>query len=157
MPDSPNGPNYMNDTSTRQALFFNFTNKEFIGYWDGKAKRFAPGAKQYMEEWRARHYAKHLTNKVLLEQGKENSTSPKFPEQVPDFINLFNKACIVEKDQDEEQDASDLIDKQHEASMNVPAPKTKKVPTAVDNKEPQIINSPDSDDDEEFAGLKDEE
>lgn len=139
-----------------QALFFNFTDKPFIGYWDGKAKTFKPGAKQYMEEWRARHYAKHLTNKVLLEQGKENSTSPKFPEQVPDFMNIFNKACIIEKNQDEDQDSGDLIDKQHEATMNVPAPKSKgKVPTVVDNKEPQIIKSPDDDEDEDFDGLKD--
>lgn len=136
----------------RQALFFNFTEKPFTGYWDGKAKTFKPGAKQYMEEWRARHYAKHLTNKVLLEQGKENSTSPKFPEQVPDFINLFNKACIIEEDQDENQDASDLIDKQHE-ERNVPASKSKKVPTVVDKEEPQIIKSPD-DDEEDFEGLK---
>ncbi len=135
----------------KQALFFNFTNSPFTGYWDGKPKTFKPGEKQYMEEWRARHYAKHLTNKVLLEQGKENSTSPKFPDQVPDFINLFNQACIVEEDQAESQDESDLINKQHnEATMNIPA----KVPTVVDNKEPQIINSPDSDDDENFEGLK---
>ena len=140
----------------KQALFYNFTSKPFIGYWDGKAKTFAPGAKQYMEEWRARHYAKHLTNKVLLEQGKENSTSPKFPEQVPDFMEIFNKCCIVEQDQDEEQDASDLIDKQHEEIKPTPKAKTK-TPTVVDNKEPQIIKSPDADDDEDFEGLKDEE
>jgi len=73
---------------------------------------------------------------------------------VPDFINLFNKACIVEPDQEESQDESDLINRQHdEASLNVPAPK-QKVPTIVDTKEPQIINSPDSDDDENFEGLK---
>lgn len=135
----------------KQALFFNFTDKPFTGYWDGKAKTFAPGAKQYMEEWRARHYAKHLTNKVLLEQGKENSTSPKFPEQVPDFMEIFNKACIIEKDQDENQDASDLIQKQHETITS-----EKQVPTIVDSKEPQIINSPDSDDDESFEGLNKE-
>lgn len=136
-----------------QALFFNFTDKPFTGYWNGKAKTFAPGAKQYMEEWRAKHYAKHLTNKVLLEQGKENSTSPKFPEQVPDFMEIFNKACIVEENQPEGQDESDLIEKQHEATMNIPK-KGKRVPTIVDNKEPQIIKSPDDDEDESFEGLK---
>lgn len=143
----------MTDTSTRQALFYNFTDKEFVGYWDGKSKKFAPGAKQYMEEWRARHYAKHLTNKVLLEMGKENSTSPKFPEQVPDFINIFNQACIVEEDQEESQDESDLINRQHEPSMNMPE-KPAKVPTVVDNKEPQIITAPDADDEDNFEGLK---
>ncbi len=137
----------------RQALFYNFTDKPFTGYWDGKAKVFAPGAKQYMEEWRARHYAKHLTNKVLLEQGKENSTSPKFPKQVPDFMDIFNQACIVEEDQPENLDASDLIQKQHEDTK---APKSDKVPTLVDKEEPQVITSPDDDEDEEeeFEGLK---
>ena len=134
----------------KQALFYNFTDKEFIGYWDGKAKKFAPGAKQYMEDWRAKHYAKHLANSVLIANGKESSTSPKFPEQMPDFLNLFNQACIVEDDQEEDQDASDLIDKQHEAPMNI---QPKQVPTVVDSKEPQIINTPDSDDDEKFEGL----
>jgi len=135
----------------KQALFYNFTDKEFIGYWDGKAKKFAPGAKQYMEDWRAKHYAKHLANSVLIANGKENSTSPKFPEQMPEFLNLFNQACIVEKDQEEEQDASDLIEKQHEATLNIPAPK--QVPTVVDSEEPQIIKTPDSDDDENYGGI----
>lgn len=145
----------------RQALFFNFTNKPFTGYWDGKPRTFKPGQKQYMEEWRARHYAKHLTNQVLLEKGLENATSPKFPEQVPAFMEIFNKACIIEEDQPEEQDESDLINKQHEATMNIPATKTDtkkagkgaKVPTLVDDKEPQIITGPDADEDEDFDGL----
>lgn len=137
----------------KQALFFNFTNKPFTGYWDGKPTTFKAGEKKYMEEWRARHFAKHLTNKVLLEQGKESATSPKFPEQVPDFINIFNKACIVEPDQEENQDESDLINRQHdEPSLNVPG-KSAKVPTIVDNKEPQIIKGPDDDEDENFEGL----
>jgi hypothetical protein len=145
----------------RQALFFNFTTKPFTGYWDGKPRTFKPGAKQYMEEWRARHYAKHLTNQVLLEKGLENATSPKFPEQVPAFMEIFNKACIIEEEQPEEQDESDLINKQHEATMNIPAGKTEtkkagkgaKVPTLVDDKEPQIIEVPDEDEDEDFEGL----
>lgn len=136
----------------KQALFYNFTNKPFTGYWDGKPTTFKAGEKKYMEDWRAKHFAKHLVNQVLLEQGKENSTSPKFPEQVPDFFNLFNKACIVEADQDENQDASDLIHKQHEPSSNLPG-NPAKVPTIVDNKEPQIIKGPDDDEDENFEGL----
>ena len=151
----------MTESNNSQALFFNFTDKPFIGYWDGKAKTFAPGAKQYMEEWRARHYAKHLTNQVLLEEGKENSTSPKFPKQVPEFMEIFNKACIIEENQPEDQDESDLINKQHEATMNIPPVVNKqgkkvaeKVPTLVDKKEPQIIDVPDED--EEFEGLEED-
>jgi len=146
-------------SENNQALFYNFTNKPFTGYWDGKPKTFKAGAKQYMEDWRAKHYAKHLANQVLLEEGKENSTSPKFPEQVPDFMNLFNKACIIEENQDAGQDESDLINKQHEATMNIPTENKKakagKVPTVVDNKEPQVIGEVDEDD--EFEGLEDDE
>lgn len=153
------------ENENSQALFFNFTNKPFTGYWNGKAKTFKAGSKQYMEAWRARHYAKHLTNQVLLEKGLENYTSPKFPAQVPQFMEIFNKACIIEEDQDVEQDESDLINKQHEKdepSMNVPESKksdSKKVPTLVDDKEPQIVTGPadDDDDDDEFEGLNDEE
>ena len=31
----------------------------------------------YMEEWKARHFAKHLANRELLRKGLENDTSPK--------------------------------------------------------------------------------
>lgn len=129
-----------------QALFYNFTDKPFTGYWDGKAKTFKAGAKQYMEAWRARHYAKHLVNQVLLEQGKENATSPKFPDQVPAFKELFDKACIIEEEQDENQDAADLIDKQHQ-----PLKKEGKTSNSVDNKK-----SKDSapEEEEEFEGLE---
>lgn len=145
------------ENENAQALFFNFTNKPFTGYWNGKPKTFKAGSKQYMEAWRARHYAKHLTNQVLLEKGLENYTSPKFPEQVPQFMDIFNKACIIEENQDAEQDESDLINKQHEPSMNIPSKNDgKKVPTLVDDKEPQIVTGPD-DDDDEFEGLNDEE
>jgi len=135
------GKKYMSE-EVKQALFYNFTDKPFTGYWDGKPRTFKAGAKMYMEEWRARHYAKHLTNQVLLEKGKENATSPKFPNQVPEFMEIFNKACIIEEDQPENQDESDLINKQHEV---------KEEPTLVDKEEPQIIDVPD--DDDEFEGL----
>ena len=129
-----------------QALFYNFTNKPFTGDWDGKAKTFKAGAKQYMEAWRAEHCAKHLANQVLLEQGKENSTSPKFPEQVIDFKELFDKACIIEEDQDETQDESDLINRQHETPKG-------KTSSPVENKK----SKKDSPDDDDFEGLGNKE
>lgn len=138
----------MTNETNNEALFFNFTNKPFTGYWDGKARTFKAGAKMYMEEWRARHYAKHLTNQVLLELGKENATSPKFPNQVPEFMEIFNKAFIKEEDQMEENiDASDLINKQHQAQ------KAEVEPTIVDKEEPQVIAVPEEDE-EEFEGMK---
>lgn len=129
----------------KTALFFNFTDKPFTGYWDGKPKTFKPGDKVYMPQYLAEHYAKHLTNKVLLEEGKETSTSPKYPEQVPQFMEIFNKACIVEdetEDQDEAQLATDVTNRNHTA------PKT-----STDNEPSQLVPVPGDDDDEDFEGL----
>lgn len=85
----------------KTALFTNWTDQEFIGYWDGKAKKFPPGASIYMPDYLARHFAKHLTNRELLRtdvngqpihKDGEKMTSPKRPEEVPLFMELFHKA-----------------------------------------------------------------
>ena len=88
----------------KSALFVNFTLNSFTGHWDGKPQTFAPGQKVSMPEYLARHFAKHLANKVLLESknvNNESYTSPKNPEQVPAFMELFNKACIVADEPDQ--------------------------------------------------------
>lgn len=134
----------------KTALFFNFTSNPFTGYWDGKPKTFKPGEKVYMPEYLAKHYAKHLTNKVLLEQGKETATSPKFPEQVPQFMEIFNQACILEdesEEQDEAQLATDIANRSHTT------PKVKD--TAERNTPVQMVEVPgDDEDEEEFEGLE---
>lgn len=135
----------------KTALFHNFTDKPFTGYWDGKGKTFKPGQKVYMPQYLAEHYAKHLANKILIEREEYTATSPKVPAQVPKFMELFNKACIVEEDAEEQTTEEMAID-----LANRPQP-TQRVATAVDSKEPQIITPPDADeDDEEFEGLKSE-
>ncbi|OGM06046.1 hypothetical protein A2125_01495 [Candidatus Woesebacteria bacterium GWB1_43_5] len=87
----------------KTALFVNFTNQEFIGYWDGKGRTYPPGASEYMPDYLAQHYAKHLTNRELLRttldgtlihKGGDKMTSPKKPEDTPLFMELFNKAYI---------------------------------------------------------------
>lgn len=93
----------------KTALFTNFTNEEFIGYWDGKGKKFAPGESTYMPDYLARHFAKHLTNRELLRKDKngnliykdgEKMTSPKRPEDVPLFMEIFSKAYTPEKEEE---------------------------------------------------------
>src|SRR3990167_2289115 len=90
----------------KTALFTNWTDEEFTGWWDGKPKKFAPGQSLWMPDYLARHFAKHLTNRELLRKGPdgkpvyergETMTSPKFPEQVPLFQELFNKAYHPEE------------------------------------------------------------
>lgn len=92
-------------TNHRTAQFHNFSDEEFVGYWNGRPKTFKPGAKMLMDEYLARHFATHLTNRELLKKGKETLTSPKFPEQVPEFMEVFNKAFFMEEDQVEKDEA----------------------------------------------------
>jgi len=137
----------------KTALFLNFTNKPFTGYWNGKPHTFKAGEKKYMPEYLASHFAKHLTNQVLIEQGKETSTSPKNPEQVPLFMEIFNKACIIENEAEEQDEAEleiEIANKEISSNMNV---KNKK----VSEKSKPIVKSEkksSGDDDEDFEGLK---
>src|SRR3990167_49054 len=94
----------------KTALFTNFTDYEFIGYWDGKPKKFAPGQSIWMPDYLAKHFAKHLSNRELLRLDKngnpiykdgEKMTSPKNPEQVPLFMELYNKAYTPNEEVDD--------------------------------------------------------
>lgn len=83
-------------------IFHNFTTKAFTGYWNGKPYTFKPGVKKYYPKGIAEHFAKHLANQVLTEDGKETFTSPKKPQDVPVFMDVFNKAFLVEEVPDED-------------------------------------------------------
>lgn len=118
------------------ATFQNWTEEAFKGYWDGKGKTFEPGYRQLVPAYLAEHFARHLTNRELLRQGKETSVSPKFPGQVPEFMELFNKAYIAEDAVAEEDDIDGLIGAaQLEPSMNIttsqPAPLNQNSPAAA--------------------------
>lgn len=83
------------------VLFTNFTQDDFIGYWDGKPTTVKSGKSIYLPDYLAKHFAKHLVNRELIRTKADGTpvyvngakfTSPKFPEQVPSFMELFNKA-----------------------------------------------------------------
>lgn len=138
----------------KTALFTNFTSKEFIGYWDGKEKKFAPGQSVYMPDYLAEHFAKHLTNRELLEKGLERSTSPKKPKDVPEFMEIFNKAYTPDDQEvigDKRDDLDTLInvanknkEKDKRESKLESTPESK-----LDPSQPQVIVPPDFDDDGE--------
>lgn len=106
----------------KTALFTNFSNEEFIGYWNGKGKKFAPGQSVYMPDYLAKHFAKHLTNRELLKKGLERDTSPKLKtrkdsqgntEEYIDnvnFLELFNKAYTPDGEEEfsAEKDSIDV-------------------------------------------------
>jgi len=127
----------------KTALFTNFSSEEFIGYWNGKPKKFAPGESLYMPDYLANHFAKHLTNRELIKTGKERSTSPKFPEQEQNFMELFNKAYTP----DTTDELGDEVEKKDEldTSIDVANKNRANKPTSnvQDPTQPQIVKSPD--------------
>jgi len=148
-----------NKIMKKSALFTNFTNQEFIGWWDGKSRKYPPGKSEWMPDYLAQHFALGLTNQELIRVDKrgnpiykdgEKFTSPKFPEQVPLFMKLFNQAYKPEESEEEEigdnnNDIESLID-----SVN----KNKEVDRLKSSKnqdptKPQVIIPPDFDEDDE--------
>ena len=103
----------------RYATFINWTDEVFTGYWNGKPYTFNPGQKgEHLHESIAQHFAKHLTNQVLqngsIKDG-EKFTSPKKPEEVPKFMELFNKAFKIDGDgQDVDAETGLLVGNQIE-------------------------------------------
>lgn len=163
------------------ALFYNFSDYEFIGQWGGKTRAFPAKSKTYMPAFLAQHFAKHLTNRELHRAGLDNATSPKFPEQVPEFNKMFRIAYV--RDRDMEAKKTDLDSMIDAVNLNrqpgsTAAPEVDDIPASapealpsneldLDNPDPapaaggpgnapQIISSPDDDeeDDEnaEFQG-----
>lgn len=146
----------------KTALFTNFSNEPFTGYWDGKAKTFKAGQSLYMPDYLAQHFAKHLTNRELLSlkpdgtpkyKDGEKMTSPKKPEDVPLYMDLFNKAFTP----DEEESISaqeDPID----VAINTANRNRESEPQG--SGEPQIVLPPEDDGDEgdedSFGGIPDE-
>jgi hypothetical protein len=134
------------------ARFFNFTNQPFEAHWNGRKKVYAPGTGLFMEAGIAAHHAKHLANKVLIQTGRDTMTSPKFPEQVPDFMELFNQAYTPQEDSEEDQSkdetTTDILNKNRQSR---PTP----IKTVVDDKPAQIVVAPDAgSDDDEFEEAK---
>ncbi len=133
----------------KTALFTNFTEEEFIGYWDGKAKKFVPGQSIYMPDYLAKHFAKHLANRELLKKGLDRDTSPKVKmaadgtEYVDNltFTEMFNRAYTPDEEEigETKTDVDTLIDV---ANKNRAEKAPKEEPGV------QIAEFPDDDEDE---------
>lgn len=139
----------------KTALFTNFSNESFTGYWNGKGKKFEAGQSLWMPDYLARHFAKHLTNRELLKKGLENATSPKRPEDVPAFMELFNQSYTPDSDDEISQEEDNIETQINVANRN--REKRAKLPDGaahVGGKEPQVLAVPtdDEDDEESFGG-----
>lgn len=154
------------------ALFYNFSDEVFVGKWGGQEKSFAAGSKTYMPAYLAQHFAKHLTNRELLKQGKETATSPKNPEDVPEFNTMFKTAYVRDRDMEKntnslEQEINAVhLNRVNEPSMDIstdkpsiaePAPVAEldlnaPIPAPHEvgpGKASQIVGSPDDDEEED--------
>jgi hypothetical protein len=115
----------------KQVLFVNFSDEAFTGYWNSVPETFAPGQSKHMQDWLARHYAKHLANRELLKAGLETHTSPKEKDGKIDdayFLEYFYKAFIADEAAPERtavQLETDVLN----ANAGAPPPTTTK-PTA---------------------------
>ena len=127
------------------ALFINFSDEAFTGYWDGKGKTFAPGQSLYLPDYLARHFAKHLVNRELLREDKNGDllikngdkfVSPKKPEDVPVFMEMFNKAYKVQEATEDlgsnKDDIDTLIDT---ANKNRKKEETPQAPTPTEKED----------------------
>lgn len=107
-----------------------------------------------MPEYLARHFAKHLSNKVLTAAGKDSACSPKKPEEVPLFMAEFNKAFQLQAGDDNDDDldvAIDLANKpKDEATSSLPEKPKKSLGTELKTKV-------DPDEDDEYEGGSEKE
>jgi hypothetical protein len=120
------------------AKFVNFSNEDFIGYWDGRERIIKAGQSINLPAYLAQHYAKHLVNRELLRKDAsgnsiypngEKMTSPKKPQEVPLFMELFNKAVFESEEQVEEgtiDEQVDVLEKNDEEKEEVIDEKPKK-------------------------------
>lgn len=157
----------------KTALFINFTEEEFIGYWGGKGKKFKPGEKVWMPDYLADHFAKHLVNRELQRTKSDGSlvikdgdkmTSPKKPWEFPVYMELYNKAYQpdeVEELGDEKDDIDALIgaanknrekelqEKQKQSLKKGDEKQQKQKEDEIDSEGNQVIKSPDFDSESE--------
>jgi len=76
------------EAPTKIVTFFNFTDTDFVGMWDKVEWLIPAGGKQRMEDWKARHFAKHLVDQWCFANGKDNRRKEDF------FINKMAEAII---------------------------------------------------------------
>lgn len=142
--------------TARTAEFYNFSAFEFTGYWNGKSRTFKPGERKFMPEYLARHFAKHLANQELTREGKDTATSPKKPEQVPAFMEKFDKAFHLQEGNDGDDDLDVAIDlanrepqKKEGPSSNITTRPNKPIGATTVKPSDELKTKTDPDDDDE--------
>lgn len=88
----------MKEQQLKIVRFVNFTDEDFIGKWNSVPQLIPAGTSVPMEDWRAKHYAKHLINREVqkLPNGVKY-TSPRRPEEIEVWREMLNK-CIIDSE-----------------------------------------------------------
>lgn len=128
------------DQDFSTSLFHNFDTESFTGYWNGKPHTFKAGEKKYMPSYLAEHFAKHLTNRILTRNGKELYCSPKKPQEVPAFWEIFTKACIKQEESSGDDQADMEIREKNMTSDLRPPVNPRRMQTVVE-KDPFDANA----------------
>ncbi len=79
------------EAPVKVVTFFNFTDMPFVGMWDKVEYPLAAGEKMKMEDWKAKHFAKHLVDQWCFANGKDNRRKEYW------FIAKMAE-CIIESD-----------------------------------------------------------
>lgn len=58
----------------QSILFTNWTDRVFTHTWDREEFTFQPGQSIYLQDYLAKHFAKHLANRELIRKGKVGDT-----------------------------------------------------------------------------------
>lgn len=130
----------------------NFSDEIFTHTWNKVPYTLKPGEYRFMEAGIANHFAKHLINRELLKNGRENDTSPRKPSENPFFMEMYNQ-CIEELPTDGAMDDTavqqEVIDRNMKAKEAEKAGKGKGgKPKNEDKKEEEFEEIPVDDDEE---------
>lgn len=103
-------------------IFVNYTTEDFEHKFNGHAYRFPAGTERVLEEEKARHFAKHLTDRELQKAGVENILDPVRRKEV---LDKCLKAMDMEQDEDMPEEDR-VFEAKVKATKKKPA--TKKTP-----------------------------
>lgn len=133
-------------------LFTNFSNEVFTHSWDKEDFTFQPGQSIYLQDFLAKHFAKHLANRELLKTGVDKYIAACGNEANPLFQEFFNRALsgAVET-------SSPLQAEIEAINLNEAKPDEKRFCDQCDSKGVRHKKDcPTLKSEEEFAGLKGE-
>ncbi len=60
------GPIHRYNRPMQAVIFRNFSNEDFTYSWDSIPYTFRANSEMYMEDWKAKHFAKHLVDREMM-------------------------------------------------------------------------------------------